>query len=51
MIGQTVARNLFPAARIPVGQLIRVRNVPFTVVGVLARQGQQRLPGPGRRRS
>ena len=39
LLGQTVARNLFPDGRSPVGQLIRVRNVPFTVVGVLASKG------------
>ena len=39
MIGQTVATNLFPSGASPVGQQIRVRNVPFTVVGVLAPKG------------
>jgi putative ABC transport system permease protein len=39
VIGQTVARNLFPNGADPVGQLIRVRNVPMTVVGVLASKG------------
>jgi putative ABC transport system permease protein len=38
VLGQTVAENLFPAAD-PVGQLIRVKNVPFRVVGVLERKG------------
>ena len=31
--------NLFPNRQSPVGQLIRVRNVPFTVIGVLASKG------------
>ena len=39
VIGQTVATNLFPGGADPVGQQIRVRNVPFTVVGVLAAKG------------
>ncbi len=37
-IGQTVARNLFPNTD-PVGQTILIRNVPFTVKGVLAAKG------------
>ena len=39
VIGQTIADNLFPGAD-PVGQTIRVRNLPFRVVGVMARKGQ-----------
>jgi putative ABC transport system permease protein len=39
LIGQTVAQNLFGAAD-PVGQMVRVKKVPLTVVGVLARKGQ-----------
>jgi putative ABC transport system permease protein len=39
VIGQTVATNLFPDGSSPVGKLIRIRNVPFTVVGVLASKG------------
>jgi putative ABC transport system permease protein len=39
VIGQTVATNLFPNGQDPMGQLIRIRNVPFTVVGVLASKG------------
>jgi putative ABC transport system permease protein len=39
LLGQTVARYLFPDGRSPVGQVVRVRNVPFTVVGVLASKG------------
>jgi putative ABC transport system permease protein len=39
VIGQTVADNLFPGED-PVGQTIRVTNLPFKVVGVMARKGQ-----------
>ncbi|OGA22804.1 MAG: multidrug ABC transporter substrate-binding protein [Betaproteobacteria bacterium RIFCSPLOWO2_02_FULL_67_26] len=39
LLGETVARNLFGDAD-PVGQSIRLRNVPFTVIGTLARKGQ-----------
>jgi putative ABC transport system permease protein len=39
LLGQTVAQNLFGSAD-PIGQVIRVRKVPLTVVGVLARKGQ-----------
>ncbi|MES2237217.1 MAG: ABC transporter permease [Pseudomonadota bacterium] len=39
LIGQTVAENLFGAAN-PLDQVIRVRKVPLTVIGVLQRKGQ-----------
>ena len=39
LLGETVARNLFGDAD-PVGQSIRIKNVPFTVDGVLAPKGQ-----------
>src|SRR5512146_535930 len=39
VIGETVRRNLFGSTD-PVGQTIRIKNLPFTVVGVLARKGQ-----------
>ncbi|MBE0599399.1 MAG: ABC transporter permease [Desulfuromonadales bacterium] len=39
LLGQTVAEQLFGAEE-PVGRLIRIRQVPFTVVGVLERKGQ-----------
>ncbi len=39
VIGKTVAANLF-GAQYPIGQIIRIRNVPFKVVGVLASKGQ-----------
>ena len=39
IIGQTVAANLFGSSD-PVGQRIRVRTVPFEVIGVLEAKGQ-----------
>jgi putative ABC transport system permease protein len=39
LLGATVARTLFPDSD-PVGQIIRVRNMPFRVTGVLAAKGQ-----------
>jgi putative ABC transport system permease protein len=39
LLGHTVADNLFPGVD-PVGQQVRLRNVPFTIVGVLASKGQ-----------
>jgi putative ABC transport system permease protein len=39
LLGETVARTLFPDGD-PVGQIIRVRNLPFRVLGVLAPKGQ-----------
>jgi putative ABC transport system permease protein len=39
LIGQTVATELFGDAD-PMDQTIRIKNVPVTIVGVLARKGQ-----------
>jgi putative ABC transport system permease protein len=38
VLGHTVARQLFPDAD-PVGQQVRVKNLPFIVIGVLERKG------------
>jgi putative ABC transport system permease protein len=42
IIGQTVAEQLFGGAD-PIDQTIRVKKVPLTVIGVLARKGQNSL--------
>jgi len=39
LLGQTVVDNLFGGID-PTGQIIRIKNVPFTVLGVLAKKGQ-----------
>src|SRR6185436_5054419 len=39
LLGQTVAHILFGGAD-PIGQVIRVKKVPVSVIGVLARKGQ-----------
>ena len=39
LIGDTVARNLFGDSD-PIGQVVRIRKVPFTVIGTLERKGQ-----------
>jgi putative ABC transport system permease protein len=40
VLGQTVAQQLFGASADPVGQTVRIQNVPFKVVGVAAAKGQ-----------
>jgi putative ABC transport system permease protein len=39
LLGQTVYSNLFPNGQSPVGQSIQIRNVPFTVIGLLSTKG------------
>jgi putative ABC transport system permease protein len=39
LVGQTAALNLFGDSD-PIGEIIRIKKVPFTVVGVLTRKGQ-----------
>jgi len=40
LLGQTVVENLFEPGEEPVGATIRIKNVPFKVIGVLAPKGQ-----------
>jgi putative ABC transport system permease protein len=44
VLGKTVADNLFPD-RNPVGCQVRIRNVPFKVIGVLTAKGTSAGPG------
>ena len=39
VVGQTVLENLFGSSN-PLGQIIRIKKVPFTVIGVLEEKGQ-----------
>jgi putative ABC transport system permease protein len=39
VLGQTVKENLFGDGD-PLGQVVRIKKVPFTVIGVLSRKGQ-----------
>ena len=40
VIGKTAADNLFGPGVDPVGQIVRIRDAPFTIIGVLAPKGQ-----------
>jgi putative ABC transport system permease protein len=40
VLGQTVAANLFPDGTSPLGKVVMIRGVPFTVIGTLAPLGQ-----------
>jgi len=39
LLGQTVVENLFGDEN-PVGHIVRIKNIPFVVIGVLERKGQ-----------
>jgi putative ABC transport system permease protein len=40
LLGQTVVEKLYGASADPVGLTLRIKNVPFEVIGVLAKKGQ-----------
>jgi putative ABC transport system permease protein len=40
VLGKTVVENLFGVGVDPVGEIVRIKNVPFRVVGVLSSKGQ-----------
>jgi len=42
ILGKTVADELFPSGN-PIGERIRIRNVPFVVIGVLKPKGQSSM--------
>jgi putative ABC transport system permease protein len=40
LLGQTVVDRLYGTSADPIGQTVRIKNIPFTVIGVLAKKGQ-----------
>jgi putative ABC transport system permease protein len=40
VLGQTVLDRLFGPNADPIGQAVRIKNVPFTVIGVMEKKGQ-----------
>jgi putative ABC transport system permease protein len=40
VLGQTVVEKLFGKGANPVGLALRIKNVPFTIIGILVRKGQ-----------
>ena len=40
LLGQTVVDKLYGSNANPIGQVIRIKNIPFSVVGVLSKKGQ-----------
>ncbi|MEZ0260500.1 MAG: MacB family efflux pump subunit [Alphaproteobacteria bacterium] len=45
VLGQTVVKNLFPNEEDPIGKYILVKNIPFEVIGVLAKKGSLQWGG------
>ncbi len=43
ILGQTVIKNLFGAGADPVGLTIRIKNLPFQVIGVLEAKGENSM--------
>jgi putative ABC transport system permease protein len=43
IVGQTIVTNLFGANSVPVGQTIRIGNLPFRIIGVLSAKGQDAM--------
>jgi len=39
LIGKTVITNIFPKGTDPIGQTIRFKNIPMTIIGVLSEKG------------
>ena len=40
VVGQTVSTNLFGEGRDPIGKIIRINNIPFRIIGMLEKKGQ-----------
>jgi putative ABC transport system permease protein len=43
VLGQTVVDKLYGPNADPVGQVVRIKNIPFQVIGVLAKKGQSSM--------
>jgi len=43
VLGQTVVQQLFGRSADPIGQMVRIGNVPFTVIGVMESKGQSAM--------
>jgi len=43
VIGGTVADNIYGPGSSPIGSILRINNVPFEIVGLLARKGQSAM--------
>jgi len=43
LLGQTVVDKLFGASADAVGQIVRIKNIPFEVIGVLEKKGQSAM--------
>ena len=40
LLGETIVENLFEPGESPIGQIIRIKRVPFTIVGTLKPKGE-----------
>ncbi len=43
VVGQTVVDKMFGENADPVGQMVRIKNIPFLVIGVLEKKGQSAM--------
>ena len=46
VIGHEVAKALFPNGASPIGEIIKVKNLKYTVIGVIKREGQSFMGTP-----
>jgi len=40
LVGQTIINNLFPNAEDAIGKTIRFKNIPFKIIGILVKKGE-----------
>jgi putative ABC transport system permease protein len=43
LLGQTVVEKLYGTSADPIGQTVRIKNIPFQVIGVLEKKGQSAM--------